>query len=61
MIKRFKEALKNYQHSQTQPYIISMSIGITTFDPQNPCSIDLLLSEADKMMYQNKLKMIGMF
>ena len=33
-----------------------MSFGIACFDPQNPCSIDVLLAQADKLMYGNKQK-----
>jgi diguanylate cyclase (GGDEF)-like protein/PAS domain S-box-containing protein len=56
LINRFKKAL-NYYHLQTKrSYTLSLSLGIAYFDPQNPCSIDVLLSQADKLMYENKQK-----
>jgi diguanylate cyclase (GGDEF)-like protein/PAS domain S-box-containing protein len=33
---------------------LSFSIGIASFDPKNPCSIDDLLVQADSLMYDNK-------
>jgi len=31
-----------------------MSIGMSTYDPEKPISIDELLAEADSLMYENK-------
>jgi len=33
---------------------LSMSVGITRYDPEHPCSIDELLVKADKLMYEQK-------
>ncbi len=33
---------------------LSMSVGITRYDPEHPCSIDELLAKADKLMYEQK-------
>lgn len=38
-----------------RPYKVSMSVGIATFDPANPVSIDQLLESADAAMYEHKL------
>jgi diguanylate cyclase (GGDEF)-like protein len=35
-------------------YQLSMSIGVSFYDPDNPRSIDELLTEADKSMYEQK-------
>lgn len=35
-------------------YEISMSIGTTVYDPQSPCSLDVLISRADTLMYEQK-------
>jgi diguanylate cyclase (GGDEF)-like protein/PAS domain S-box-containing protein len=35
-------------------YRLSFSIGIASFNPENPCSIDNLLAQADTLMYENK-------
>lgn len=33
---------------------LSISIGITYYDPEKPCSLDELLAKADELMYQHK-------
>ncbi|NLV67968.1 MAG: PAS domain S-box protein [Spirochaetes bacterium] len=35
-------------------YPVSMSIGIADYDPESPCSIDELMSRADRLMYKQK-------
>ena len=56
LIDRFEKVLNDH-HLQTEPsYKLSMSFGIAYFNPQNPSSIDVLLVEADKLMYENKQK-----
>ena len=56
LIDRFEKVL-NARHLQTErSYKLSMSFGIAYFDPQNPCSIDVLMAQADKLMYENKSK-----
>jgi diguanylate cyclase (GGDEF)-like protein/PAS domain S-box-containing protein len=52
--KRFEKALKNHNLKRSHSYPLSISLGIVTFDPLNPCSMDDLLASADKMMYANK-------
>jgi PleD family two-component response regulator len=31
-----------------------MSTGIACYNPENPCSIDELMAEADQLMYEQK-------
>ncbi|RPJ13879.1 MAG: diguanylate cyclase [Desulfobacteraceae bacterium] len=31
-----------------------MSAGCSCYDPDNPCSIDELIANADKLMYEQK-------
>ena len=54
MIQRLKKALKENHLQTKRAYILSLSLGIAFFDPRNPCSIDALLAQADKLMYENK-------
>jgi len=35
-------------------YQLSLSVGITRYDPESPCSIDALLARADGLMYEEK-------
>jgi diguanylate cyclase (GGDEF)-like protein/PAS domain S-box-containing protein len=51
---RFEKALNDQDQCSTRPYTLSMSLGIVHFDPQHPCSMDDLLTQADKIMYKNK-------
>jgi diguanylate cyclase (GGDEF)-like protein/PAS domain S-box-containing protein len=56
LIQRLKKVLKDNHLQTKRAYTLSLSLGITFFDPQNPCSIDALLAQADKLMYENKPK-----
>lgn len=39
---------------ETRRYELSISIGIVQYNPEQPCSIDELLAQADKIMYEQK-------
>jgi two-component system, cell cycle response regulator len=56
LLDRLQRKIEDYNRNNILPYELSLSIGITFFDPQHPCSIDSLLSQADKSMYENKWK-----
>ncbi len=55
-ISRFEQVLNDHPFQGERPYTISLSLGIACFNPQDPCSTDVLLSQANKMMYENKQK-----
>ncbi|MBI4768638.1 MAG: PAS domain S-box protein [Deltaproteobacteria bacterium] len=59
LIQRLKKVLKDNQLQTKRPYTLSLSLGISFFDPRNPCSIDALLAQADKLMYENKPQKCG--
>lgn len=54
LITRFKQILNVYHLQTKRPYRISISFGFSSFDPLNPCSVDVLIAQADKFMYENK-------
>ncbi len=56
LIKRFEQVLNDHHLQTKRPFALSLTFGITCFNPQNPCSIDVLLAQADKIMYENKQK-----
>jgi diguanylate cyclase (GGDEF)-like protein/PAS domain S-box-containing protein len=56
VITRFEKILNEHHLKTMGTYRLSLSLGIARFDPKNPCSIDVLLAQADKMMYKNKQK-----
>ena len=39
---------------ENRRYTLSISVGSSFYDPENPCSIDELMAEADKSMYEHK-------
>jgi len=51
---RLQENLQRYNEKTTQPFRISFSIGLSYYDPGNPCSLEELISRADKYMYEEK-------
>ena len=61
LINRFEQVLNDH-HLQTKlSHKLAMSFGIACFNPQKSSSIDALLVEADKLMYENKQKKVDRF
>jgi diguanylate cyclase (GGDEF)-like protein/PAS domain S-box-containing protein len=56
---RLKANLNDYNNRTNKPYKLSLSLGMKRYDSQYPCSIDELLSEADKLMYVQKKNKSG--
>lgn len=56
---RLQNNLNAYNKSNKRKYKLSMSAGIVYYDPASPCSLDDLLAEADKKMYEQKKKKIS--
>ncbi len=54
VIARLRKALKEFSEQADRPFILSLSIGIARCEPESVCSIDDLLREADKLMYEDK-------
>jgi diguanylate cyclase (GGDEF)-like protein/PAS domain S-box-containing protein len=54
VIERFLKKVENYNENIKRDYKLSLSTGTAYYDPSNPCSIDELLMQADKSMYENK-------
>ncbi|HAM53563.1 MAG TPA: hypothetical protein DCP92_23795 [Nitrospiraceae bacterium] len=51
---RLQKVLAIHNAESTRSYGLSLSFGVTHYDPENPCSIDELLLRADKLMYEQK-------
>ena len=56
LMTRLYENLKDHHADGTRRYKLSISVGAAQFDPENPISIDELLSKADTLMYAQKRK-----
>jgi diguanylate cyclase (GGDEF)-like protein len=54
VINRLQKAVEMDNANSTGEYTLSISTGIAYFDPWSPCTIDELLSQADKSMYEQK-------
>ncbi|MDO8282261.1 MAG: GGDEF domain-containing protein [Thermodesulfovibrionia bacterium] len=54
LIRRLKTNLDAYNAKAGKTCEISLSIGIKRYNPESPCSIDKLLSDADELMYEEK-------
>lgn len=51
---RLEESLRLYNEQSGAKHRISLSWGTAFFEPESSCSIDDLLAEADKAMYEMK-------
>ena len=52
---RLEKNLRDFNAEKILAYSLSLSIGITHFDPAHPVSVEELLSQGDRLMYQQKL------
>jgi diguanylate cyclase (GGDEF)-like protein/PAS domain S-box-containing protein len=53
-ISRLKKNLESFNRSKDNPFHLSVSMGVSHYDPEHPCTIDELLVRADKIMYEDK-------
>ena len=54
LTQRLQNRIDSYNNLENREYILSISIGCAYYDPAVPCSIDDLMTQADKRMYENK-------
>ncbi|ADN77858.1 diguanylate cyclase with GAF sensor [Ferrimonas balearica DSM 9799] len=55
LLKRLR--IRLHQLCQDKPYEIEFACGTVTWDPEQPTTLDQLLAQADRLMYQNKADM----
>ncbi|MEW6187398.1 MAG: PAS domain S-box protein [Thermodesulfobacteriota bacterium] len=51
---RLDRNLSHYQTGKKRDYTLSLSIGVGRFNPQQPVSVEELIAQADKSMYEEK-------
>jgi diguanylate cyclase (GGDEF)-like protein len=56
LMTRLYENIKDCNAKGLRPYKLSISVGSAQYDPENPISLDELLSKADALMYAQKRK-----
>ena len=55
MVKnRLRDQLDRHNACTGRNFNISISVGTAYYDPENPCSLDELISRADSLMYKQK-------
>jgi len=53
-IERLQFLIDTRNKQENRKYILSISLGCSYYDPENPCSIDELIARADQLMYKQK-------
>ena len=56
---RLRTLIETQNNRQNRKYRLSISVGYSRYDPENPCSIEELIASADKLMYEQKQKTKG--
>ena len=51
---RLKYLIDTRNKQEKRRYKLSISVGFSFYDPENPCSLDELMAHADKLMYEQK-------
>lgn len=54
VISRMEATIGDRNAQEGRPFTLSVSTGLAFFDPERPCSLDTLISEADTRMYTRK-------
>ena len=54
VMKRVDNALRRANEMPGREYVLSMSVGVAMFDPERPQTLDELIAEADRRMYEAK-------
>jgi diguanylate cyclase (GGDEF)-like protein/PAS domain S-box-containing protein len=53
---RLQEGVEEHNKKAQRPFRLALSIGSTTFDPEDPSSIEQLMDRADRSMYEDKAR-----
>jgi diguanylate cyclase (GGDEF)-like protein/PAS domain S-box-containing protein len=51
---RLVENLKKYARQENRPFDLSLSVGVVHFNPESGSSLEELIAQADKAMYEEK-------
>lgn len=54
ILKRIRESVGTRNTQPGRRYVLSLSAGINTYDPERPCSLDEFISRVDSIMYEEK-------
>ena len=56
---RLQDEIDIHNGRENRRYRLSISVGCSCYDPENPCSIDNLMASADEQMYSEKRRKRG--
>jgi diguanylate cyclase (GGDEF)-like protein len=56
---RLQSLIDTRNNQKSRRYRLSISVGCSYYDPENPCSLDELMARADQLMYEQKQKKRG--
>jgi diguanylate cyclase (GGDEF)-like protein len=51
---RLQSLIDTRNRQEDRRYRLSVSVGSSYYDPENPCSLDELIARADRLMYEQK-------
>ncbi len=54
LITRLNKTIATYNSIKDRKYMLSFSVGVSCYDPNNPVDLDTLMSSADDLMYREK-------
>ena len=59
LTSRLQNCLEVFNRKRERPFLLSLSMGMAHYYPDHPLSIDQLIAEADRMMYEQKRRGIS--
>ena len=59
LTSRIQAALERRNQQGNPPYRLSLSLGISHYDPEAPSTVSELIAQADGLMYQQKQEKKG--
>jgi hypothetical protein len=54
-LSRLRYQINSINSQEDRGYRLSISVGSALYDPDSPCSVDVLISEAGKLMKDDKI------
>jgi diguanylate cyclase (GGDEF)-like protein len=57
---RLQSLIDTRNNQENRRYRLSISVGCSYYDPENPCSLDELMAHADQLMYEQKQNKKGL-
>lgn len=54
IVGRLQKNVENYNLEKSRRHKLSLSVGVSYYDPESPCTVDELLLQGDRLMYEQK-------